>query len=95
MEINCIILTQLKKFYQNGFVQVEQLLIKEKSIKLKHMDKIKNKFLSIKNKNMHLTKDKKFNTIHDINKFIKKGKILSLSKDKRLIKIVQKIIGKR
>ena len=26
---------------------------------------------------MHLTKDKKFNTIHDINKFIKKGKIIS------------------
>lgn len=85
-----------KKFYQNGFVQVEKLFNKREIYQIMHdMDEIKNKFLSIKNKNMHLTKDKKFNTIHDINKFIKKGKILSLSKDKRLIKIVQKIIGKK
>ena len=44
---------------------------------------------------MHLTKDKKFNTIHDINKFIKKGKIIDFSKDRRLVNIIEKIIGKK
>ena len=42
---------------------------------------------------MHKTKDKKFNTIHDINKFVKRGYIISLSKDKRLLKISEKILG--
>ena len=39
---------------------------------------------------MHLTKDKKFNTIHDINKFIKKRKIIDFSKDRRLVNIIEK-----
>ena len=43
---------------------------------------------------MHFTKDKKLNTIHNINKFVRKGKIYDLSKDKRLTKIIGKIIGK-
>ena len=38
---------------------------------------------------MHLTKDKKFNTIHNINKYIKKGFILKLSRDKRLTNIIK------
>ena len=41
---------------------------------------------------MHFTKDKKFNTIHNINKFVKEGKIFELSKDKRLTSIVKHII---
>ena len=43
---------------------------------------------------MHLTKDKKFNTIHDINKFIKKEKSQIFQKIK-LVNIIEKIIGKK
>ena len=42
---------------------------------------------------MHYTRDKKFNTIHNINKFIKTGCIIGISKDKRLTNIVKKILG--
>lgn len=85
-----------KNFNQNGFVIIKNL-INEKEIDeiLDDIENIKNKFSKIKNRNMHLTADGKFNTIHNINKFIKSGKVLSLSRDKRLIKIVQKILGKK
>ncbi len=84
-----------KKFYSDGFVHVQNLFNKKEVTEImSEIEKIKLKFTKIKNKNMHLTKDKKFNTIHDINKFIKKGKIIDLSRDKRLISIIEKIIGK-
>ena len=31
---------------------------------------------------MHFTSDNRLNTIHDINKYIKKGPMINLSKDK-------------
>ena len=85
-----------KSFYSNGFVHVEKLFSRDEIRQvLKEIEKVKKKFTKIKNKNMHLTKDKKFNTIHDINKFIKKGKIIDFSKDRRLVNIIEKIIGKK
>ena len=41
---------------------------------------------------MHFTKDQKFNTIHNINEYIKKGFILKITKDKRLKDIVDSIL---
>ena len=59
-----------KKFYSDGFVHVQNLFNKKEVTEImSEIEKIKLKFTKIKNKNMHLTKDKKFNTIHDINKF--------------------------
>ena len=85
-----------KKFYNYGFVKVKNIFSVDEIKNLtKEIDKIKKIFLNIKNPNMHFTKDKKFNTIHDINKYIKKGFILKLSKDKRLKSIIDNILGEK
>ena len=85
-----------KVFFRDGFVKVKKVFSK-KEIKqiLFEIDNIKRKFLKIKNPNMHYTQDKIINTIHDINKFIKKGFIIKLSKDKKLTNIIEKILGGR
>ena len=84
-----------KNFYRNGFVHVKRIFNREEITNiLNEIEIIKKKFTKIKNKNMHLTKDGKFNSIHDINKFIKKRKIYELTKDPKLVNIVEKIIGK-
>ncbi len=83
-----------KKFYRDGFVKVQNLFTKHEIKRiLIEIEKLKNNFNNIKNPNMHKTKDKKFNTIHDINKFVKKGYIINLCRDKRLLKISEKILG--
>ena len=90
-------LNQIKNnFYMDGFVHVKKLFKKEniKSI-FNQINEIKRKSISIKNPNMHFTKDKKLNTIHDINTFIKSGSIIKISKNKKLIKIVEAILGEK
>ena len=82
-----------KNFKKNGFIKIEKVFLK-KEIKeiIFEIDEIKKKFKkNKKNPNLYLTKDKKINTIHDINKFIKKGLINKLSKDKRILSVVEKI----
>tara|TARA_Y200000002_G_scaffold292752_1_gene246924 strand:+ start:57 stop:809 length:753 start_codon:yes stop_codon:yes gene_type:complete len=82
-----------EQFYKNGFVKVENLFNKNEVKKLlKEVEKVKKNFLIIKNPNMHFTKDQKFNTIHNINEYIKKGFILKITKDKRLKDIVDSIL---
>ena len=58
-------------FEKKGFVKISNLFT---SIEIKktmqEINLIKKKFIEIKNPNLHLTKDNKINTIHDINKFI-------------------------
>ena len=82
-----------KIFYRDGFVKIEKLF-KSKEIKLilKEIEKIKKKFKSIKNPNLHFTSDNKINTIHDINKFVKKGFLSKLSRDKRIKNIAKTIL---
>ena len=41
---------------------------------------------------MHFMSDNRLNTIHDINKYIKKGPMINVKKDKRILKIVEKFI---
>ena len=82
-----------KEFYNKGFIKVEKIFKKQEINKILHeVKKIKNSFLKIKNPNMHFTKDKKFNTIHNINKYIKKGFIFRISKDKRLTNVVNALL---
>ena len=84
-----------KNFYRDGFVHIRKLLNKDEIEEiLQDVKAIKKKFKNSNYTHMHFTKDKKFNTIHNINKFVKKGKIFDLSKDKRLTRIIGKIIGK-
>jgi ectoine hydroxylase-related dioxygenase (phytanoyl-CoA dioxygenase family) len=88
-------LNEIKKtFYRDGFVKIKKLFNESEIKKIKKdIENIKKKFKRIRNPNMHYTSDKKFNTIHNINKFIKSGCIIQTSKDKRLINIVKKILG--
>lgn len=81
-------------FYEDGFVVVRKLLMKKeiKEIK-KEFTKIKIKSLKIKNPHIHFTKNKKINTIHNINRYIKKGRIINLLKDKKIKSIVKKILN--
>ena len=44
---------------------------------------------------MHFTKDKKLNTIHDINTYVKKGEIINFTKRQNLVKVVNKILGEK
>ena len=81
-----------KNFFKEGYVVVKNIFTK-KQIKnlLKELKSIKKKSIKVKNENMHFTKDKKLNTIHDINTYIKRGEIINFSKNKRLLQIVDKI----
>ena len=83
-----------KSFYKQGFVVVKDIFDKKKinSI-LKEIPKIKKKSIKIKNPHLHYTRDKKINTIHDINKYIKKGTVNKISKNKKILSIVNYILG--
>lgn len=82
-----------KIFFRDGFVKVDKLFKKrEINLILKEIKKVKKRFEKIKNPNLHLTSDNKVNTIHDINKFIKKGFLNELSKDKRIKNIAETIL---
>ena len=82
-----------KNFFRDGFVKIENLFKKrEINLILKEIKKVKKKFEKIKNPNLHFTRDNKINTIHDINKFIKKGYLNKLSKDKRIKNIAEIIL---
>ena len=84
----------IKDFYEKGFVKISNLFsTKEINKVLKEINFIKEKFNKINNPNLHLTKDNKVNTIHDINKFINSNVLNKVSKNKKLINIVEYILG--
>ena len=56
---------------------------------LVEIEKIKLKSIRIKNPHLHYTDDKKINTIHDINKYIKKGPVLNSSRKKEIVDILK------
>ena len=84
------------KFYFDGYVKVKKLFSKNEIKKiLTDVENIKKKFKYLKNPNIHYTEDNKVNTIHDINKFIKKGYITKVSKNPDLKKIIEYILGEK
>lgn len=85
-----------KEFYENGFVHIKKIFLKEEIKQIfQQIDKIKKKSIKIKNPNMHFTADNKLNTIHDINTYVKSGKMIEISKDKRMTKIIEKILDEK
>jgi len=85
-----------KTFTSNGFVKIEKLFTKKEVDEIiNEIEKVKIKSFKIKNPNMHLTKDKKINTIHNINTYVKKGPIIKLSKSKKILSIVNKILDEK
>ena len=84
------------KFYSDGFVIVKNIFNQDQLKKIfKEIELVKTKSIKVKNKNMHFTKDKKLNTIHDINTYVKKGEIINFTKNKNLVKVVNKILGEK
>jgi len=81
-------------FSQKGFVVVKKIFNKNDINKvLTDLENVKNKVQKTKdNKNFHKTKDGKFNTIHNINIFHKKGDIINITKNPKLKKIVKYLI---
>ena len=93
-------MTELDKinqiFFEKGFVVIKNIFSKKKIKKLLiELKKVKIKSVKIKNKNMHYTEDNKFNTIHDINKYIKSGEVINFSKDKKILNIVNNLLGEK
>ena len=72
-----------KEFNLNGFVILRQVFSKKEIGKiLNEIEKIILKSIRIKNTHLHYTDDKKVNTIHNINRYIKKSSIINFSKKK-------------
>ncbi len=84
----------LKKIQQNGFVIVRDIVKKKKIHKiLSELPNVENKASKLKRKYYNKTHDGRGNTIHDINEFIKSGEIIKLSKNKKIIDLVQSILN--
>ena len=85
-----------KKFSKDGFIILKKIFLKNeiKSI-IKEIEKIKIKSIKINNPHLHYTKDKKINTIHNINKYINSGPIIKITKSKKILNIVNYILNSK
>ena len=90
-------LSKYKNFYEkNGFVIIKNLINKNtlKDV-INEIEVLKIKVKNLKNKKYyHKTHKGKFNSIHNIQEFIKKGKIINITKNLKLKKIVQTLLKK-
>ena len=85
-----------KEFNLNGFVILRKIFSRKAISKiLAEIEKIKLKSIRIKNPHLHYTDDKKINTIHDINKYIKKGPVLNFSRKKEIVDILNYILNEK
>lgn len=83
-------------FENNGFVVIKNVLKKSQINELMNdLDRVKNKVEKKHNQFFHKTPDNKFNTIHNIQKFHKKGSIIELAKNKKIQNICKTLIGKK
>ncbi len=84
-----------EKFHNKGFVIIKKAFTKEVIFKvLTDLEKVKMKAQRTKNNQyFHKTKDNKFNTIHNIQIFHKKGHIIDISNNIKLKKIIGVLLG--
>ncbi len=83
-------------FYKNGYTIVKNIISKKEALELlDEVALIKNKVSNKKQQYFHKTKDGSFNTIHNIQHFIKKGKIINLTKNRRLLSIIEKLLSNK
>ena len=84
------------EFFKNGFIKVKKVFSKKEIRKiLDQINSIKRESSRVNNPNMHFTIDGKVNTLHDINKFIKRGFIIKLSKDRKIVSLVENLLGEK
>lgn len=92
-----IALQKTKKiFNKEGFVLLKKIFLKNeiRSI-IKEIEKIKIKSIKLNTPHLHYTKDKKINTIHNINKYINSGPIIKIAKSKKILNIVNYILNSK
>lgn len=83
----------VNNFDRDGYVKIKNLFSARKVNQIIfEVENIKKKFKKIYNPNIHYTKDKKINTIHDIDKFVKSKTIENITKDKRLLRVLKGIL---
>ena len=83
-------------FYTNGYTIVKNLISKSDATELLvEIEIIKNKVSKKKQQYFHKTKDGSFNTIHNIQHFMKKGKFINLTKNKKLLSIIEKLLSNK
>ena len=84
-----------QEYEHKGFVVIKKVFSKFEIKKLlTELEEVKKKVIKTSNnKYFHKTSDGKFNTIHNIQVFHKKGKIIQISKKKKLRNIVEKLLG--
>ena len=89
--------TEIDYFKKNGFVVLKNIIDKEQIKNLyKEIEVIKNKAFKTKNNRYyHLTKDKKINTIHNIQKFYKSKLLINLSKNTQIKKFLNNTLSKK
>lgn len=91
-------LSKYKNFYEkNGFVVIKNLIDKNTLRYVLHeIETLKIKVKNLKNKKYyHKTREGKFNSIHNIQEFIKGGNIINLTKNSKLKRIVQTLLKKK
>lgn len=85
-----------KEYKKNGFTILKRIISKKMIGEIhKDIENVKRKVVRLNQKNFHKTNDGKFNTIHNIDKFYKKGKLFGLVKNKKIIKTLKSILGNK
>ena len=85
-----------KEFEKNGFTVLKKIISKKLIREIeKDIENVKKKVVKLRQLNFHKTDDGKFNTIHNINKFYKKGKLFGLVQNKKINKALNLILGKK
>ena len=91
-------LSKYKVFYDlNGYVVIKNL-VKESTLNkiLEEIEILEKKVVNLKNKKyFHKTNKGKFNSIHNIQEFIKSGNIINFTKNSKLKKIVKVLLQKQ
>jgi len=85
-----------KKFIKDGFVVLRKIFLKnEIKTLVREIERVKKKSIRIKNPHLHYTKDEKINTIHNINKYVNKGPIIRISKNKKVLRAINYIFNSK
>ena len=85
-----------KSFFEHGFVVVKNVLSKKKIAEIFiDLEEIKKLALKRSKQFYHLSSNGKFNSIHNINGFRKKGAIIKICKNSKITKIVENIFDEK
>lgn len=83
----------LNKFNKDGFVVIKNFFNKNQIQEILYeLEKVKTKVTKLSNNFYHKTKNGKFNTIHNIQTFISRGKIIDISKSLKIRNLARLIL---